>query len=290
MEEWVILASGLLLGALAGWAVFRWQLRRLWRQMEQISPDMQGGQLSAVQAPLLRPAIAHLNQLLQQIGQEYEAKKQFTQDASHELQTPLAVIKAHIELLLQSPRLGEQEAEALGGILRNVNRLSRLNSALILLSKIDNQRFPDVAQIDIGLMLKEVLDNFSDLIGLQKIKVELSLHSTVLVSMSASLAEILLANLAQNAIRHNLRGGFLRAKLKGQRLEISNPGKVLAVLPEKLFERFERDPDSEQSLGLGLSIVQRICILYGFGLQYHHHQGLHTLVVDFSKQTPANTN
>ncbi len=289
MELWIALLGGVLAGALAGWAVFRWQARRLWRNLGGIKLQRPGEQLAAAGAPLLRPAIEQLNLLLQQMRQEYQATKQFTQDASHELQTPLAVIKAHIELLLQSPRLGEQEAEALGGILRNVNRLSRLNSALILLSKIDNQRFPDVETVDIGLLLREILENFEDLIGLQKIEVECSLPSGLKFSMSASLAEILLANLVQNAIRHNLRGGFIRARLEGRRLEITNPGKVLEGPTDTLFERFKRDPDSEEGLGLGLSIVQRICKLYGLGLQYLHREGLHTLLIDFPNPAPANS-
>ena len=295
-EAWEALVIALLLGALAGWSLYRWQMRRLRRPIESIMQSLSGINLEAselllnrVDTPLLKQLTEKLSIILQQMQREYQAQKQFTQDASHELQTPLAVIKAHIELLLQSPQLGQLEAEALGGVLQNVNRLSRLNSALILLSKIDNQRFPDVQAVRIGALLQEILENFEDLISAQKLRVELLLSSEVQVSMSASLAEILLANLLQNAIRHNLRGGYISASLKGQRLTVTNPGKVLTGPPEKLFERFERDSDSEQSLGLGLSIVQRICKLYGFGLQYHHEEGLHTVSIDFSKRDAANT-
>lgn len=223
----------------------------------------------------------YLSGLIEHIQKHYQANKQFTANAAHELQTPLAIIKGNIELLIQSPRLGEKEMSALGVILSNTNRLARLNSALILLSKIEHQRFGDYEVVDIPQIIDDILKNFRDLLYIQQLKIQKNYTNSLKIKMSATLAEILLANLIQNAIRHNVEDGWIKITIQQNILQISNPGKILEVEPSKLFKRFKRETNIEESLGLGLSIVKRICDQHQFILKYIHEKGLHTLEINF---------
>ncbi|MFK7979312.1 MAG: sensor histidine kinase [Saprospiraceae bacterium] len=231
--------------------------------------------------PLFNEVNESILELIERIRSNYQANRQFTQNASHELQTPLAIIKGHGEILLNSPHLKEKEVTSLGVILQNTNRLAKLNHALILLSKIENNRYSDVETVTIQEVISEMLANFKDLINLQEIKIEKDFGQGLTVEMSETLAEILFANLFQNAIRYNVEDGFIRVQIKDRTVTISNSGEVLEVAPESLFKRFKRESTVEESLGLGLSIVKRICDLYEIEVTYLHQHGLHQLVLVF---------
>ena len=231
--------------------------------------------------PIFKELNEYLLELIERVRIHYQANKQFTQNASHELKTPLAIIKGHVELLLSSPNLREKEVSSLAIILQNTNRLTRLISALILLSKIENNRYTDVSLVTIENILTETLHNFHDILSLQEIKVETQYTNLLQQEMSATLADILFTNLIQNAIRYNQEEGFISIAIKDRTVTIANPGDELNVSPSTLFKRFRRQSDVEESLGLGLSIVQRICELYDIEVQYLHHAGLHRLVLVF---------
>lgn len=223
----------------------------------------------------------YLYGLINRIQKNYQVNKQFTANAAHELQTPLAIIKGNIELLVQSPRLGEKEMGALGIILNNTNRLARLNAALILLSKIEHNRFGDFEVVGIEKIIEEILGNFNDLLQIQELEIRKKYAGPLEVKMSATLAEILTANLIQNAIRHNIKDGWIEISTQKSILKITNPGKVLTVEPSTLFKRFRRETHIEESLGLGLSIIKRICDQHQFVLKYSHEKGIHSLEVNF---------
>lgn len=222
------------------------------------------------------PSLA--NQLLK-IQHLYQSNKQFTQNTAHELQTPLAIIKGHAELLLQAPSLDEKEATAIGAILQNINRLSRINTTLILLSKIEHGRFADEQLACLNEIVEATLNHFSDAIDLQKIKIEKLYAADFSVNMSTTLAEILMANLLQNAIRHNLPAGYIKIEINKKELKISNPGKPLVTSPENLFNRFYRESKKEESLGLGLSIVKMIAEQSGLEVGYFFGNGVHMLSI-----------
>ena len=210
----------------------------------------------------------NLNELIDQLHQNYHANKQFTQNAAHELQTPLMIIKANAELLLQSPKLAKGEVETIANILAASNRLSRLNSALILLSKIEHGRYTDMSLLSVKETVKEVLVNFRDLIKLQKLTIEERYEADLQLEMSETLLEILIANLIQNAIRHNIEDGFINIIIEATGFIIENSGNPLQQPPEKLFARFRRESNLDESLGLGLAIVKRICDFYDFKVIY----------------------
>jgi len=230
--------------------------------------------------PIFNELNEYLIELIDRVRGNFQANKQFTQNASHELQTPLAIIKGHIELLLQSPRMAEKEFESLAILLQNTNRLSRLNSALILLSKIEHQRFGDTEVVNFPTLIDEILANFKDHIQIQEIAIKKSYQADFEVEMSQTLAEILIANLIQNAIRYNdEESGEIFIQMDVKQFSISNPGKMLKGNPKKLFKRFKRESDVEESLGLGLSIVKRICEQSALTIDYKSKDNWHTLTV-----------
>ncbi len=220
------------------------------------------------------------NQLLKVDG-VYQANRQFTQNAAHELQTPLTVIKVHAESLLQTPNLSENQAESIGAILHNINKLSRLNSALVLLSKIEHGHFPDEETVDFCDVIDATLELFDDMIEVKGLQIERQFSNPFIVNMSVSLAEILIANLIQNAVRHNLEGGQIKIETSGKELVISNTGALLTAQPKQLFNQFYRESDAEEGLGLGLSIVKRIVDQSGLLAIYQYEEGFHAMKISF---------
>ena len=109
------------------------------------------------------------------------------------------------------------------------------------------------------------------------------MEAEVTISMNPYLAEILLVNLIKNALRHNISGGELNIELTNQHLKIANSGPALKIDPETMFKRFHTSSSSSESLGLGLSIVQKICTVYGFNVNYSYQNNLHVMQVDFIK-------
>lgn len=217
--------------------------------------------------PIINELNEYILEIINRVRANYRANKQFTQNASHELQTPLAVIKGYVEILLQSSNIKEKEFEALGAIMQNTNRLSKLNAALILLSKIEHQRFSDFEKVNFGSLTDSMLDNFKDLLFVQEIEIRVDKIGKFEVEMSHALADILVANLIQNAIRHN-EGNFIEIQITNKNYKISNIGKAEIVPPEQLFKRFKRDSDKEESLGLGLSIIRKICEVSNLEIDY----------------------
>lgn len=275
-----ILATGFRIITYQRIQTIRNQLYQIFQTLEEFDVDEpQKVKFEESTFPVFNELNAYLIELIDRIRTDYQANKQFTQNASHELQTPLAIIKGHVELLLQSPNIGEKESKSLAAVLQNTNRLSKLNSALILLSKIEHHRFVDNEKVEFTQVTDEVLENFKDLIHIQGLKIEKDYLNGFEVKMSSTLAEILIANLVQNAIRHNLDNGFIKIVIDTNYFSISNPGKKLDVKPEVMFKRFLRKSEAEESLGLGLSIVKRICEQSNLEVRYKYSEKLHTLFI-----------
>ena len=223
-----------------------------------------------------------LSAMTERIKNDYINLKEYIENASHEIQTPLAIINSKMELLLQSGDMKEKQYKAVADAYEASNRLSRLNKTLILMAKIENRQFPESKPVNPSIMINHQLESLEDLIHSKKIKVIKRLDNEATVNMNPYLAEILLVNLIKNAIRHNIPGGELIIELSKERLGIANSGAALQMNPEVLFKRFHTSSSSPESLGLGLSIVQKICDRYGFQVGYSYQNGMHTMQVYFN--------
>ncbi|MGZ4082555.1 MAG: sensor histidine kinase [Bacteroidia bacterium] len=224
-----------------------------------------------------------LSKMTDKIYNDYLHQKEFTENAAHEMQTPLAVMKAKLDLLIQSPHLKEEEMNQLQVIVSSVSKLASLNKALLLLAKIENNQFKDISEISIQKTIEKALGNYEDQIESKKITLKIIFTEDNIVRMNGILCDLLVSNLIQNAIRHNIEKGDIEIQLGKNSLVISNTGSPLNIKADELFVRFKKNDASKESLGLGLSIVKGITDLYGININYAFSEGKHRFTLLFSQ-------
>jgi len=263
--------------------------RRLWRPFHRTLEILQDYELdkgSSVQFNSTKiKEFSALNTVLdkmtKQIYSDFMTQKQFSENASHEMQTPLAVIKNKIELLIQSKTVSASDMEIIQSIYNSANKLSLINRALLLLSKIESNQFAEVKEVNLGALLERTLHYSGDMIGMKKIKVEKKIDPTFLLSMNPMLADVLVSNLLQNAIRHNITEGKIDIILSEKKLTISNSGHAFKGDPNEMFSRFRKSEQSAESIGLGMAIIKQICDYYRFKIFYSVVGELHTISINF---------
>lgn len=211
------------------------------------------------------PLNATASGLLKKISDDFRRTKEFNENASHELQTQLAVIRASAEAMINHPDGRYADDRDLAAIYNAAVQLSRTERSLLLLSRIGNLEFDDRVDFDLSPVVERSMEPFLEVMRLREIHLESELVPCP-VRMDAGLAEILVNNLLKNAVKHNLHGGHLHVKLDPRALTVANSGLPHQGDTGKLVERFGKGPLGDG--GIGLAIVKQICDLYGFGLDY----------------------
>jgi signal transduction histidine kinase len=224
-----------------------------------------------------------LTTMSEKIRADYLNLKEFTEDASHEIQTPLSIIKSKLELLFQSENLTDKQAENIRAIYEATTRLSKLNYSLLLISKIQNQQYASTERVDLAGITDKFLLHFKEIIEQKNIRVDRHYKTEETINMNHDLAEILISNLLGNAIKHNIEDGWVTVDLDAAELVITNTGQTLAFDPNDLFKRFRKGDVSGDSSGLGLSIVSKIAALYHMDIEYTLNGNIHTLGLAFNK-------
>lgn len=219
-----------------------------------------------------------ITRMTKKIRSDFVSLKEFTENASHELQTPLAIMRSKIELLLQSDNIKKEQLEIFKSLYDSVNRLASMNKVLVLLTKIENNQFPEKLQVNLQERIEFHLENFEELINSRQIQLSKEL-SAVNRMMNAELADMLLINLIKNAIRHNVDGGELRITLTEEHLQISNSGPKSEVAADKIFQRFTKTSTSKESIGLGLAIVKKICDINQMLVNYDFKDDMNVMTV-----------
>lgn len=222
-----------------------------------------------------------LELMTKKIHQDYISQKQFIENASHEIQTPLAVIKSKIELLIQSKTISESDIQIIQSVYNASNKLSSLNKALLLLSKIENNQFKELDEIQFKLLIEKTIEHFQDIISHKNINIEKKYLADPSFRMNPVLADILISNLIQNAIRHNIPGGFIVIQLSNKNIVISNASNSSFKNTKELFQRFRKSEASAESIGLGLAIVKEIADKYKISINYTCKELLHTIELNF---------
>jgi len=217
--------------------------------------------------------------MAERVKKDYRELKTFTDNASHEMMTPLAVINAKLDLLLQESPLDSKQGALVDEIYHAVSRLSRLSSSLLLLAKIENKLLTEHETLDLKQAIEEKALNFQELMQNKSIQYSQQLQSKE-INMSKYLLDILLNNLFSNAIRHNYQGGNIHIDLSENKLVISNTGNENGLDDQQVFERFYKNPASE-GMGLGLAIVKQIINLQNFQISYVYRNNLHTFTLLF---------
>jgi signal transduction histidine kinase len=206
--------------------------------------------------------------------------KEFAENASHEIQTPLSITRGKLELLSETD-LSPEQYRYVNDSQRALKKLSRLSESLSLLTKIDNHEFTDTDEVNMTNLIEESTQSFDEFIKLNGLSVEAELKEDVITRIHPVLADILWTNLFQNAIKHNIEGGSIHIALTEQSLTISNTGKPLQTDPEELFSRFKKGEQNSDSIGLGLSIIKKIADQNNYTVSYQYEEGWHTVEVTF---------
>jgi signal transduction histidine kinase len=211
---------------------------------------------------------------------DYISLKEFAENASHELQTPLAIIRSKLELLSESDIRGEQ-AVLISDMQNSVDKLTHINRSLVLLSRLENNEYESKEEVSFSKYAKEAMGTFEDLITLKGLRLDCRIADDVDVKLHAALVDILLNNLISNAIRHNIPNGRIEVVLDRDCLRITNTGLPPTGNPEEMFQRFKKGTQCNHSIGIGLSIVKQICDINSFQIRYQFAAGLHVITIAF---------
>ena len=209
----------------------------------------------------------------------FNAQKTFTENAAHELQTPIAIITANVDLLFQQPELTALQATYLENINRAGSKIFRLNKALLLLSKIENKVFGEIEEVDLSEIIKSYFVVNEELIASKFFKTELILTKQFFVNINKDLAEILVNNLLSNAVRHNILYGSIIVESSLDNIVISNSAVNGPLQDDKLFQRFQKQSVTPESLGLGLEICKQICNISGLNIKYNFNSNMHEFII-----------
>ena len=222
-----------------------------------------------------------LQELTERTHQSYISQKEFTENASHEMQTPVAILQSKLELLMQTTPLSEEQAELMNDLADASRRMTRLNKSLVLLTKIENNQFADKENISLILYLEKFILQYQPQINEKQIVVEKEFTTEEVLYANASLIEVLISNLLGNAIRHNNVGGSIVIQLNAGELVIENTGRQTALDETKVFKRFQKESADSNSIGLGLEMVKKVCSIYQYSVTYTFINNLHRFTVCF---------
>lgn len=216
--------------------------------------------------------------MAERVKNDYQNLKVFTENASHELMTPISVINSKLDTLVQTDEFTNKQSKLLNDIYGTVTRLTRLNKSMLLLAKIENGLIQDNQDVDIKEVLEECLYQHEEIVSQLNIKLITDLRDKHL-QVNKSLIEILLNNLLSNAIRHNHQDGELSIYLNSEKLTISNTGECTFDF-RQVLKRFHKSDESE-GIGLGLTLCKQICDNYGFTFGYLYDAQTHIFSVIF---------
>lgn len=221
-----------------------------------------------------------INQMTLKMVSDYQNQKKFTENASHEFQTPFAIIKGKIDLLLQNQKLDEESLHLLISIDEATNRLSRINKSLLLLSKIENRQYEHSDNVLLLPLIEKCKALNEDFIVDKNIKFNIEDSEELYFKINYELCYILVNNLIQNAIRHNVENGIITVLIKKNSIAIRNSGELNPLNDKIIFERFEKNGTNSNSVGLGLSIVKEIAEVYNINISYSYENKLHVFTLN----------
>ena len=219
-----------------------------------------------------------LNKMTEQIHKDFYALRSFTENASHEMQTPLAIIRTKVESLYQLAEGKEIMMQQLLSIEDACLKLSKLHQSLLLLTKLENKQFILNELIQLKSILEQKCEERTELLESKHIKLQID-AANFEIHFHQHLAEILISNLLNNAIRYTAIGGTISISLYQKQLIVSNTGTTGSLDLDKVFTRFYKASDT--GTGLGLSIIKEICTSAGFSISYVYEKIMHHFIIGF---------
>lgn len=276
----VVLIGGLLLCmAVVNWHTLRHGMQPLHALLRWLEHYSIGASATMPQVKANVTEFRRLNDTvadtIRRSEESYEQQKEFISNASHEIQTPIAVAQNRLEMLLEDETLGEHAMGEVIKVLHALKGLARTNRSLLLLSKIDNGQFADTVMVDMGMLAESLLPEIASAYDHLGVSVHVNTEGVAQIKMNEALARTLMTNLLKNAFLHNVEGGQIDMRVTKNSITLANTGKNEALDVTRIFERFYHSPEKTSSTGLGLSIVKAVCCIYGIDIEYRFAAGMH---------------
>lgn len=286
---WTVLLFGVLLVSLVliGVLLINYNMKPLYRLLDWIDryePGQSCGEIpSDTDIIEFRKLIAAVEDAVRRFETQFEERKIFIGNASHELQTPLAVCSNRIEMLLDRPDMNEDIANELVRIHRSLSGLIRLNKTLLLLSKIENGQFPQTSYVNMNDLAVESIAMYQEIHGHKDLKVEICQSQTFMLRIDEQMASVLVNNLIKNAFAYSPEGGSLNISFADTGFTVSNEG-VSPLDKDMVFRRFYQPSGRrEGATGLGLALVYSVCLNNGLDIIYDFRDGRHIFAINLKK-------
>jgi signal transduction histidine kinase len=277
-------------GLFAATLLFNWFIsRNLWKPFRSSLEKIRGAELQKMEAihfgkteiEEFNELNIALNSMTTKIHNDYVSMKEFTENAAHEMQTPLAVVQSKLELLLQDSNLNDNQVQSIMDASTALSRLSKLNQSLLLLAKIENNQYETNETLSLGDVTRKYLKLFDEIIKDRQVVVETNFEEDFILNLHPLLADSLVSNLLGNAVKYNYAGGKITISVSENRYQVGNTSTLPAIGSDELFKRFnKRKKVSDTSTGLGLAIVKRICDTHNLAVNYSAANGFHQFVIE----------
>lgn len=264
-----------------------WVFRRSMKPFYRLLAWLDGNRLGAMKEPLHNPTniveFQKLNKAVSDYASHseslYEQQKLFIGHASHEMQTPLAICRNRIEMLMEDESLSEEQMEELAKTHQTLEHVTKLNKSLLLLSKIENHQFSEVEEVNLNDILHRYIDDYREVYAYRNITLEVEEKNIFRTTMNETLAVVLITNLLKNAYVHNGDNGRIAIRVDKDTMVFSNTGDETPLDHQQVFQRFYQGQKKEGSTGLGLAIVHAICIRFGLQVRYEFVNLYHTFII-----------
>jgi signal transduction histidine kinase len=262
--RWQVLGAGALV-LLAGLTASHFASARLSAPVEKLAVDSEENRAQRVRAEAA----------LEQTAEELQRSARFSADASHQLKTPVTVLRAGLEELLARENLTAEECQQLSALVHQTYRLSSIIEDLLLLSRMDAGRLKlNLAPVDLGQLIEASLDDLSAVPDALELRIENDFPAALVIAGEKRFTSLILQNLLENARKYNVAGGRVRvaAQVAGERvvLTVGNTGRgIPAAAQAHIFERFHRGGVGENvpGYGLGLNLARELARLHGGDLR-----------------------
>jgi signal transduction histidine kinase len=258
-------------------------MTKLWRPFYQVLNEVKGFRINQPNQPVFPETkieefnfmISCLSIAISDAAENYRMLKEFTENASHEIQTPLAIIRSKLDLLVQHEGLTDKETASLRSAYGAIKKLSLINRDLLLITKIENHQFENKVKIDLLSTVEAKIIEFQELWQMNRLELHADLHPAEIL-VSKELIDILINNILSNATKHNRANGKIIIRLRPDSFEVANTGIDYPLDENLIFKRFYKMDNNDANNGLGLSIVRQICQASGIQIGYKYAEGLHT--------------
>jgi len=278
-----ITLATILLILVVSFFINRLVLKKLWQPFYDSLAAMQQFELGKNKRPQFASTnieeFSIMNETLSQATakahEDYRYLKEFTENASHELQTPLAIIRSKLDVLIQDENLSESQSRVVQGAYEAIQKLSRLNQGLLLLAKIENGQYTETATINVSEKINVKLEQFGELTASKGLRVTTAMDEKAVIEANPELFDILVNNLLSNAIKYTPESGNINIIVEEGLLEISNSAASAALDESRLFRRFAKSGSAKEGIGLGLAIIRQAAEVSGFETRYVFEEEQH---------------